>query len=118
MLTSIAIFVYLVAIVGAVRYNVYMVGLAIVWSTLHYLIATVLNSMAHAQGEELDAALLDLRNRSSTYADVIVGAITTLLVIYPHVGFIYEVQRGILSQETYPREEFSCCCGPREEHAE
>lgn len=32
------------------------------------------------------------------------------LNIYPCVGFIVEVRKGIMSKETYPREEYSCFC--------
>jgi hypothetical protein len=40
---------------------------------------------------------------------ILLGAITALW-IYPSIMLILEIRRGIMSRETYPREEFSCCC--------
>lgn len=42
-----------------------------------------------------------------TYA---VTAILTALWIYPSVFLVWEIQRGIMTRETYPREEKCCCC--------
>jgi len=35
---------------------------------------------------------------------------TYLLFVYPVVGLISEIKSGIMSEETYPREAYSCCC--------
>ena len=32
--------------------------------------------------------------------------------VYPVVGLISEIKRGIMRKETYPREAYSCCCQP------
>jgi hypothetical protein len=37
-------------------------------------------------------------------------AAVTLFVLYPMASFIREVKTGIMAPETYPREEYSCCC--------
>jgi hypothetical protein len=37
-------------------------------------------------------------------------AICTPLYMSPGIGFIMEVRNGTMSRETYPREEYSCCC--------
>jgi len=42
--------------------------------------------------------------------EIVIQAVLTLFFMYPHIGFIMEVHSGIMSAETYPREEFSCCC--------
>lgn len=36
--------------------------------------------------------------------------VITMLYLYPHVGLMLEIKKGIMTPETYPREEFSCCC--------
>ena len=33
--------------------------------------------------------------------------------IYPLVGLIKEIKAGTMSEETYPREAYSCCCEPK-----
>ncbi|VEU36924.1 unnamed protein product [Pseudo-nitzschia multistriata] len=35
------------------------------------------------------------------------------LSLYPIVGLVFEIQKGIMSEETYPREAYSCCCEPK-----
>jgi len=35
------------------------------------------------------------------------------LYLYPVIGLISEIKSGIMSQETYPREAYSCCCDPK-----
>ncbi len=46
----------------------------------------------------------------SPVPDIVIGLIITALFMYPHIGFIIEVRRGIMTRETYSREEHSCCC--------
>jgi len=46
---------------------------------------------------------------------VVIGAwitelIVTALWLYPQVGLILEIKKGILSPETYEQEKYSCCC--------
>jgi large-conductance mechanosensitive channel len=43
---------------------------------------------------------------------VILGFITAFW-IYPSVMLITEIRSKVMSRETYPREEFSCCCVSR-----
>ena len=40
----------------------------------------------------------------------VILAIFWVLYLFPHIGFIVEVCNGTMSRETYPREEYSCCC--------
>lgn len=47
-------------------------------------------------------------------AGAIVGVcIFFALEIYPTVGLLLEINKGIMSAETYPREAYSCCCEPK-----
>jgi len=38
------------------------------------------------------------------------NAFFVLLWIYPSVFLTVEIKKGIMTKETYPREEMSCCC--------
>jgi uncharacterized membrane protein YecN with MAPEG domain len=71
-------------IVGANKYNIYLVGSAAV----AYCVVFIMDLIAVN----------------------IVGAIIAALFAYPHFVFIHEVRRGIMSNETYHIEEQSCCC--------
>ena len=64
----------------------------------------------------LDSAILDfeLKRKISPFdcspiPGIIISAVITGLWMYPLVGFIMEVRKGIMSRETYPREEYCCC---------
>ena len=48
--------------------------------------------------------------RSYDVVQIIMTAGFTAAFLYPHIGFILEVKKGIMTRDTYPREEFSCCC--------
>ena len=120
-LTSIGIFFSVVAIIGAYRYNAYLVGMSIGWTILYLFLRTILNHttsqrlQAAFEQEQLDAygRIVQEYDAPNLVPDIIATIIFIVLLVYPHVGFIYEVRKGILSPETYPREEFSCCCTKR-----
>ena len=83
----------IVAIVGAIQYNVIMVGLTVAWLVIQFVHTVVVVIIV-----------------GGTVLDIVLSVVITALFIYPHVGFIREVKSGVMSRETYPREEFSCCC--------
>jgi hypothetical protein len=58
--------------------------------------------------EEDQEAIERIVKYSVIVSYVLLGAITTFW-IYPSVMLITEIRSGIMSRETYRREEFSCC---------
>jgi hypothetical protein len=74
----------ILGIVGALRYNIYMVGLAILPFFIEFI------------------AYLG-------YGPYWLVPIVALCV-YPHVMFIKEVHEGIMTKERYTHEQQSCCC--------
>lgn len=53
-------------------------------------------------------------NTAAGLAGGIIAAIIGYgLYLYPLIGLIMEIKKGIMSRETYPREAYSCCCRPR-----
>ena len=44
---------------------------------------------------------------------IIIDVIKYGVFVYPVVGLISEIKRGVMSKETYPREAYSCCCQPK-----
>jgi Ca2+/Na+ antiporter len=118
----------LVSIVGAIQFNQHMVGLAVLYVLINFILSVVFGSKAVNE-------ILEVLNESDygieddilapTEADqesveravryvallsyVIVGFITAFW-IYPSVMLITEIRSKIMTRETYPREEFSCCC--------
>ena len=116
-LTAITLLFNIVAIIGALQYNIYLIGTVIGWTLLHYVVHTIIEVVTSRQpyqeaiGDQ--HAWFGCFGSPTPISEIFLGAIAMVLIIYPHVGFVHEVKSGILSRETYPREEFSCCCGPR-----
>jgi uncharacterized membrane protein YbjE (DUF340 family) len=96
-------------LVGGIKYNIPLVSIQVLWLIVAFVVGIVLsvvaindvNDQLELNGEE------ELNQPIGSY---IFSATITCLWMYPHVGFIMEVKSGIMSLETYPREEYSCCC--------
>ena len=99
-LSAIGIVFPIVAIAGAIMYNVYMVGAKIVWLIVSFVLPIILDN------EFSDSSSSYLRGNDG-YLEIVYSAIVTVLLIYPHVKFVKEVKSGILTEETYPREYYS-----------
>jgi len=52
--------------------------------------------------------------QTGSFIGSIVGSVIGYgLYLYPVIGLISEIKSGVMSQETYPREAYSCCCNPK-----
>jgi hypothetical protein len=98
------------SLVGGIQYNIYLVGINIVWLIIEYIATIVIEMLAYLEIEESYAGT---QNIKMPWFSWVVSAIISAFFIYPMVRFIREINLGIMSRETYPREEFSCCCTPR-----
>mmetsp|Transcript_11840 Transcript_11840/g.34181 ORF Transcript_11840/g.34181 Transcript_11840/m.34181 type:complete len:235 (+) Transcript_11840:161-865(+) len=92
-------------LVGAIIYNKYMVLLPAIYSICSFIAVSVLTAQAYQDLEDETGTSID-----TPAGSYVIGIILTFLWVYPNIGFFYENHRGILTKETYPREEFSCCC--------
>jgi uncharacterized protein with PQ loop repeat len=108
---GIAILTSIVAIAGAVHYQIWLVGFHAFWLVVDF-IAYVILLLAMIEDLDPTYAEKDLAARSPVSNFVFVACLTAIF-IYAHLGFIIEVRAGILTHETYPREEYSCCCHRR-----
>jgi len=118
-------------LVGAIIFNFYMVALYVVWSILELILSIVLTkSLVDEVVECLGDTTCLLEGASDTTVDVsdediknvedamniyltgvfVSSAIFTFLWVYPSVMLAVEIKKGIMTRETYPREEMSCCC--------
>ena len=109
-LTGISILCYIIAIVGAYQFNVYMLGVNIVWEIIGYIVGIVIAVGAY---DDLDEEYEGDEEIVVPVFSFAVGAVIVAILIYPHAGLIYEIKKGIMSHETYVREERSCCCVTR-----
>jgi hypothetical protein len=113
-LLGVGVFASIVALIGAMRYNIYMVGFNVLYIIVNFIAGIILTNKAFNTLEEDYLGDENIRFPIGQFA--IQGAILCLF-IYPHIGFIFEVRAGILSAETYIREQFSCCCIAQRRHA-
>jgi hypothetical protein len=92
---------------GASNYYVIPVGLNVFWMFASFIAGVIVRPIYcrswDDQGQEYTC-------NSIGVGGIVFGLAIIALFAYPHVMFIVEVRKDILSRETYPREEFSCCC--------
>ena len=93
---------------GAFLYNVILVGASAAGQVLGYIAGIYLTiRLSNGFQEKFGTPFTDAGTGLIAH---VLGGLFTLLFIYPHVGFIMEVNSGTMSKETYHREEASCCC--------
>ena len=113
--SAVSIVMSAVAIAGAYLYNSIMVGLNIFWLVAGYGLGIFLGvnycyDYCDAWEDYYDDDYYVYCSCSLNGPAVIATAVAMGIWIYPHVGFIEQVCKGIMSKDTYAREEFSCCC--------
>mmetsp|Transcript_23831 Transcript_23831/g.67384 ORF Transcript_23831/g.67384 Transcript_23831/m.67384 type:complete len:244 (+) Transcript_23831:214-945(+) len=95
----------LCAIYGAKSYNKHLVMANAVYILAAYIALTIKTAQVYDDLEDETGESVD-----QPIGSYISGVIFAGLWAHPSIGFVYEVRKGIMSEETYPREEFSCCC--------
>eukprot|EP00529_Nitzschia_sp_RCC80_P031977 CAMPEP_0113459552 /NCGR_PEP_ID=MMETSP0014_2-20120614/10514_1 /TAXON_ID=2857 /ORGANISM="Nitzschia sp." /LENGTH=218 /DNA_ID=CAMNT_0000351145 /DNA_START=91 /DNA_END=747 /DNA_ORIENTATION=+ /assembly_acc=CAM_ASM_000159 len=106
-ISAIGFFFSFVAIFGAMWYNIWMLAINILWFLVAYGVNIWANEVTIDRINELPSQSTTYRSPIGLY---IIQAIVTMLWCYPFFGLINEIKKGIMSKETYPREEYSCCC--------
>lgn len=94
-------------LIGARMYNIPMLAIVAVWFLVSfgigvYTIIDTINLYNDSPNTTEDYRI--------PYGWLIFQFVVTCLWIYPFLGLIAEIKKGIMSYETYPREEYSCCC--------
>jgi hypothetical protein len=97
------------SIVGAIQYNSCLVGINIAWMVIDYIATIIIQVMVYNEIEETYGG----SGFRMPIISWLIGACVTGLFIYPMASFVVEVRKGIMSRETYAREEHSCCCVSR-----
>lgn len=102
----VSIILGIAAIVGARIFNTFLVGANAFWLIAGIILNAVISMQMCKEWQDQGAEY----TCQTPYGLFVIAVIIVLLFVYPHVGFIVEVKKGIMSHETYPREEYSCCC--------
>ena len=88
---------YIFQLDAALKYNVCMLGTVVVF----HLLAFVYNIWETSVTAETAGRMA---------IGIVITGLWTVLLIYPTVGLIMEINSGIMSPATYPREAHSFCC--------
>jgi len=105
-ISAVGVAFYVLGIVGASIYNMFLVGFAALWYIVSFVLSIVFSIKAVNEfnndntGQDIPVG----------YGSLIISGIITALFVYPHVGLIVELKNGTMSAVTYPREQQSCCC--------
>ncbi|KAL7492120.1 hypothetical protein ACHAWT_001409 [Skeletonema menzelii] len=96
-----------VIIGGAMKFNQATVFIGLLWELfiICYWITGATRTI-----ENFDWSKESPEARGSTIAFVVISIIWQFVNIYAEVVFVYETHQGIMTPETYKREEQSCCC--------
>jgi len=97
-------FFYIFQIVAAVKYNVCML-VTIAFVDVFASIYSVFAAWSAGLDDDLGAGII--------WLEVIGIVISYLIFLLPVVLLIREIDTGIMSEATYPREAFSLCCDPK-----
>jgi hypothetical protein len=106
----------ILAFLGALKYNIYLVGFQALWIVINLIMSIVFTEqigkafveVLEENDFEADAfATMFNRLKIVNYASAIVA---TVIYAYPHVSLMYELKRGIMTARTYSREKYCCCC--------
>ena len=98
---AISVVFNIVGLVGAIKYNIYMVGANMVWLIVSFVVAVLI------ERKWLEDS--SLSEDGEGFLGIGPGAIERVLYVYAHAGFVSQVRAGILTKETYPRERHSSC---------
>lgn len=108
--SGISILLSALAIAGAYTYNIILVALHALWLVTAFVLGIFFsleycNDYCDTYNDDFYGCTCGVN-----VLTLLASGVVMCLFVYPHVGFIIQVRKGIMSRETYPREEFSCCC--------
>lgn len=99
-----------VALRGALVFNKYMVGIYPIWALFHVTLTIILNFQIMSKVENSFTESVQEDFNFKTNLLIAFQVFILLFWTYPSVMLTREINQGIMSKETYPREEYSCCC--------
>lgn len=102
------------SLVGAVTFRSIPVVVNCIYITVNFIAGGVMETRFYDNIEKIQK----LSNQTTDndfettdgYNHWLSGIVISLLLLYPHATYCWEVFKGIMSRETYRREEHSCCC--------
>jgi len=103
-----------VIIYGAYKWVYTFVLIGLLWEVF-ILIFWIVGASSSIKGT--DWSHESSNAKSSTIAFVVISIIWQFIVIYAEVIFVWECKRGIMTAETYTREEQSCFCVSKKQNA-
>eukprot|EP00984_Skeletonema_dohrnii_P012124 scaffold4878_cov117-Skeletonema_dohrnii-CCMP3373.AAC.2 len=97
----------IVIISGAISFNQTVVVIGLLWEI--FIICYWITG-ASSTIENFDWSKEVPGAKQSTVAFLVITILWQFVTIYAEIMFVYESKQGIMTPETYKREEQSCCC--------
>jgi hypothetical protein len=97
----------LVIIFGALKFNDTAVTVGLLWEVF-IIFFWIIGASSTINGTDWSQQFKGARG--STISFVVISIIWQFVNIYAEVVFVYESKYGIMTPDTYKREEHSCCC--------
>ena len=85
------------AIVGAFKYNSFFVGLNALWIFVGFVAGIIISVTACNSWEEKDDSYYDYECAGPPVIAYVISFVIIAFILYPHIGFIVEVKKGILA---------------------
>lgn len=101
-----------VPLYGAYTFRIPYIMFGVVLLVATYIARLLVAYFTVDQADEVIAQTGNMRFAQPSVLYTAYGVVMALFV-YPHIGLIMEIKAGIMSLETYPREDYSCCCQTR-----
>jgi len=99
---SVSVFSAICGLVGAAKFLAWPVYVPILWYAASTILEWVFSAQIANEYQEYNVGV--------PVFSLAVSTAVACLFIYPHVGFVREVRRGIMTKENYPNAQASCCC--------
>lgn len=115
-LSRLNIFGYITIIIAfasttsASYFSIWIPAFEIVWLIVALVASCIILNNMYGELGTLDSSTT-LEPVLASPAPILLGmGLCVGAFLYPHVAYVYEIHRGILSRASYPREERCCCC--------
>lgn len=98
-----------VSIMGAWTFSIFGTSVALVYGIASSVVSLLLDLQANESTNEILTKYNQETAPQPIFYYCVVG-VTAVIWWYPSAFFLWEVHQGIMSSQTYVREEYSCCC--------
>lgn len=106
-LAALGILFHPIPLWGALKYEVRAVAFGCVWFVSQFVATSVIEFIAVSNASDVAK---EGESLGSPIPSMIGSLVGTSLYVYAHAMLVREIKQGIMTEATYEREKYSCCC--------